>query len=547
MATSGSTQDITRRGFVGAAAGAAAFAGASIACGAAYGSGVSDPSAVEWDEECDVLVAGFGFSGCSAAIEAADNGAKVIVLEKAPEEYAGGNSSCCGGGNNYCDEEHEEEAFLFERQLMPVETVSDDEIRGFCHEMATGTAWKEAHGGEVESTPGTGGRYKNFPHAAGLNWKEYTFQNGFGEWTWISGVAKDDENIEVKYGTPMRKLIFDPETKEVFGAIATDPDGNEIKIKAKRGVVLGTGGFECNKQMLTSYFPPEVPIYTCGTPYNTGDGIDIVEEVGARLRHFSSIEWGCHCCKPASDEMGCAIGMRWHEKEVWADAIMVNAKGRRFVNETAGTYGPDDKSLRPIHDKSQIPEIAFSMEELAYANLPMFMIMDSKKIAAGPIFNGCDENTKVLWAHVRGLYTWSNDNQAEIDRGWIQQADTIEELAEKLGIDPDGLAETIERYNEDAYDGEDTEFEREICLDPIDEGPFYGCELGMSLINTQGGPARDAEHRVLDTDGNPVPRLYAGGEFGSIFGFLYHGAGNVPEAFGTRVAGANAAQAEPWD
>jgi predicted oxidoreductase len=138
------------------------------------------------------------------------------------------------------------------------------------------------------------------------------------------------------------------------------------------------------------------------------------------------------------------------------------------------------------------------------------------------------------------------NNQAEITKGWITEANSIEELAEKLNIDPAGLKATVEAYDAACASGNDAEFGRTEVLSPIGSGPFYGCEMGLGIINTQGGPARDAAHHVLDWDNKPIPRLYAAGEFGSIYVFLYQGAGNVSETLGGRVAGANAAVEQPW-
>ena len=174
------------------------------------------------------------------------------------------------------------------------------------------------------------------------------------------------------------------------------------------------------------------------------------------------------------------------------------------------------------------------------------MVFDETRRAAGPLCQLASSTSGQSWCGVFKNYSWSDDNQAEIDKGWILKADTIEELAEKAGIDPAALRETVDTWNKMVADGVDTQFERHTQLTPVANPPFYLTEMALSYINTQGGPDRDGEHRVLNWEGEPIPRLYAGGEFGSIYGFLYQGAGNVPEALGTRVAGENAAAAEPW-
>ena len=159
---------------------------------------------------------------------------------------------------------------------------------------------------------------------------------------------------------------------------------------------------------------------------------------------------------------------------------------------------------------------------------------------------------------------WSDDNLEEIEKGWAVQADTVAELAEKLGIDPDTLVATVDKWNADIIAGEDTLFGRPIenvkntaylaqdndnaSSAPLDTPPFYAVAQYPTLLNTQGGPRRNVEAQVLDVFGEPIPRLYSSGELGSLWGLIYQGAGNNAEAlvFG-RIAGANAAALENWD
>lgn len=236
--------------------------------------------------------------------------------------------------------------------------------------------------------------------------------------------------------------------------------------------------------------------------------------------------------------------MTWTNMESWNNAIMVNDQGKRFVNEAAGTVA-NRAILRPLHDKSQIPEIAFSMETLRYTNLPFFMIFDETRRAKGPIMTAATEDSGNHWTRLKSWYTWSADNLAEIEKGWVIKADTLDELAQKLNIDAVGLTATVEAYNAACTAASGDEFGRTACLTPIAAPPYYATELALSIINTQGGPARDAEHHVLNTKGEPIPRLYSGGEFGSIYTWLYQGAGNLGEAMGCRVAGTNVAAETP--
>jgi succinate dehydrogenase/fumarate reductase flavoprotein subunit len=150
---------------------------------------------------------------------------------------------------------------------------------------------------------------------------------------------------------------------------------------------------------------------------------------------------------------------------------------------------------------------------------------------------------------VHKLYKWSEDNSREIEKGWIVKGDTIGELAEKLGIEAQGLAETVEKFNAFCERSSDPEFKRgPNSMSPLQSPPFYGTELGLNIINTQGGPAHNARCQVIGGNNEPIPKLYAAGELGSFFGHLYQGGSNFPEAlaFG-RIAGKNAALEVPWE
>lgn len=537
---------VTRRNFVAGSAVAASAAFIAAFGKKAYAEAAEVPET--WDLEADVVVIGFGGSGACAAVGASEAGASVILLEKANEDDAGGNFSVCGGGAVLANPDDPEMAKNFLLYQLP-DTASEDEVETFVEESLATPDWLEEHdfdGSISWDDEGGGSMYPDNEYAHGFNGMVSGNGGGAGLYAWIKGIVDADSNIEVHYETPAVKLIFDSETKEVYGVQAMNADDEIVNVCAKKAVVMCCGGFENNHEMLTAYYPPEVPIYPCGTPYNTGDGVEMIHEIGAKQRGYGSVEWGCHCCKPASEEVGVACGLSFMGHDIWANAIMVNDQGERFVNEASSSVTSYPSVLRPLHDKSQLPELAFSMDTVSYTNLPMYMICDQSKIDAGAMFNACDEDATNHWAHIHDYYTWSNDNQDEIEKGWITKADTLEELAEQLGIDPDGLVATVEKYNAYCESGTDEDFGRTDALEPIATAPYYGCELGLGLINTQGGPVRNGKYQVIGYDDEPIARLYAGGEFGSMYQWLYQGAGNVAECLNSRGAGENAAAEEAW-
>ena len=119
------------------------------------------------------------------------------------------------------------------------------------------------------------------------------------------------------------------------------------------------------------------------------------------------------------------------------------------------------------------------------------------------------------------LCSWSDDNSEELERGWIKCADTLRELAVRLGMDPQTLIETISNYNLYCKHGEDAECNRQPdTLIPLDKPPYYAVELWPGGANTQGGPRRNGRAQVLRADGTPITRLYSAGEMGSIYGML---------------------------
>ena len=134
--------------------------------------------------------------------------------------------------------------------------------------------------------------------------------------------------------------------------------------------------------------------------------------------------------------------------------------------------------------------------------------------------------------------------------GWIERANTIKQLAEKTKVPPVALEETVSKYNEACSRNKDAEFGRDKdWLIPVKTPPFYATELCEPIINTQGGPKHNAKAQVLDKDDKPIPRLYAAGELGSVFGPLYGpGGNNLPEAFAFgRIAGEQVAALTPWE
>jgi succinate dehydrogenase/fumarate reductase flavoprotein subunit len=248
----------------------------------------------------------------------------------------------------------------------------------------------------------------------------------------------------------------------------------------------------------------------------------MAQELGADLWHMSGVSCGIGYKFPEFD-MPMGIGIRTGEY------IYVDQNGKRFMDEA-------DIDVHAMAFEFSY----FDHKTLTYPRIPAYLIFDETTRGAGRLIGWCP-------GAAMDYYEWSQDNSAEIERGWIKTAQTIRDLAPQIGLEPGTLQETVSTYNMYCIGGYDPEFgRRQETLSPIRKPPFYAVAVWPCLLNTQGGPRRNAKAQVLDVNGEPIKRLYSAGELGSIFNTLYPGAGNISEclSFG-RIAGRNAAKEEP--
>jgi len=489
----------------------------------------------EWDVQADVVIVGYGAAGANAAIAAHDAGAEVLILEKMP--IAGGNSGVSAGAmlipENLADAIHYYRALSFG-------TVDEDLIRGFAEAMVGIPELLTTLGAEftvLRKDP------PYFPALLSSKIRRIQFNpTGLMGFKFLSDLV-EKRRIKTMFKIQVQALVQIPGTKEVIG-VEAESAGKKIYIRAKKGVILACGGYEYNPEMIGYFNFPGLTefIYPWGNPGNTGDGIKMALEAGAALWHTASIEWGAFCAKAPSREFGMAVGLGMGRAMPEGSFLFVNRYGKRFMKE--------DKNL--IHRKDPLEVLYFDHERAEYPNLPAYIIFDESYRRSGPIactlkfFEGL-WGGPVGYPMIHKVHEWSNDNSLEIEKGWIIKADTIHDLAMKINVDPPGLKETIKKFKSYCVGGKDPEFDRpENSLAPIETPPYYALELALSLVNTQGGPKHNRHCQVLDFDNHPIPRLYAAGELGSFFGFLYQGGNNYPEAwaFG-QIAGKRAAAEKP--
>ncbi|MBI2872437.1 MAG: FAD-binding protein [Chloroflexi bacterium] len=493
-----------------------------------------------WHAGADVVVVGYGGAGAVAAVTAHDTGAEVLVLEKQPAESHVSNTSMSGG--NFISPSDVKGVEEYQRTLCRASKemywTDMESIRVWAEYTCQNRQWVQQMGGKVRPWPGVGGSHREVP---GNELIQYCYfeNDGPGFMAFLKGLVSQ-RGIQVLHGVQANRLIRN-QHGEVIGVAARGPDGKYMNIRAARAVILATGGFEFDEQMKLQFLRC-YPFYFDGAPANTGDGVRMAMGVGADLWHMNCASAG-FTMKFQEMPFAFAPSVRRGRLETsegrdpepgrstaTCGYVIVDKGGRRFTNE----------NFKQHHVNYELG--LYESRGLRYPRIPAYWIMDQRRMADGPL-----PNTRHGSAGPGGFYRWSEDNSQEIERGWIARAETVRDLAERLGIEPARLQRTVESYNSYCRNGSDAEFRRRPeSLVLLDTPPYYAVTLWPGGPNTQGGPRRNPKSQVMGVDGEPIPGLYAIGELGSVFGMLYTGGGNLAECISSgRIAGEQAAREKP--
>jgi succinate dehydrogenase/fumarate reductase flavoprotein subunit len=277
-------------------------------------------------------------------------------------------------------------------------------------------------------------------------------------------------------------------------------EGADVWLGARRGVVLACGGFEWNAEMIRGFIGYDIGALS--PPNNVGDGLAMAMEAGARLANMNSY-WGT----PVMFDPGIVRdGKPVPQFEGGRNSpgnIVVNRHGVRFANE--GLPYNDFPKAFGIFDPTAIE---FPNEA------PAWMIFD----------HGLKESTQIL-SIVPGRPA----------PDWVPQAPTIRQLAQRIGVDPDTLEATVDRFNKFAAAGEDPDFGRHRValmgvppLRPVDQAPFYALQMYPGALGTNGGPKLNGSGQVISQRGGPIPGLYAAGNTAAnVFGWAYPSGGGT--------------------
>ncbi|ETT46695.1 flavocytochrome c [Paenibacillus sp. FSL P4-0338] len=410
-------------------------------------------------ESTDIVIIGGGGAGMTAAIEAHNQGAKVILIEKMP--MLGGNTVRAEGGLNAAgtpyqaaDGIKDSPELHFEDTMKGGKNLNNPElVRTLTNGAAASVEWLKENGAELSEVGRAGGASVNRIHRPAGG-------EAAGNFIVVALKKKLEEyKIDVRLRTTADEIVKNKDGM-VTGVKVTDKDGKQYTISAN-SVILAAGGFGANMDMIKGYQPKLEGFSTTNHPGATGDGTTMAEKIGAKLVDMKEIQ--IHPTTIPNQGVLITEGVRGD------GAILVNSEGKRFTNELLTR---DVVSQNILAQSGKVAYLIFNDELRA-------------NLKATEVYFGMD---------------------------LVKEAATPEELAAQIGVDGKALADTLNTYNGFVASGKDTEFERPDLELSFEKGKYYAIQVTPGIHHTMGGVAINTQAQVLDTKDQVIAGLYAAGE-----------------------------------
>lgn len=476
------------------------------------GSGVAHATqkSMKWDKTTDVLIFGAGQAGLCASMAAREAGADVILCEKGA--FCGGHTGMSGSGYYIGGTEIQKKAGIedsveinwkdtVDRGLKTYRFIKRETAvpRRVYDEGVAGMQWLQKHGVKFMPNPVQGIGNRKRVHYVAPGYKK-------GSPVLIQTLLGEAKKLGATVETEMALVALITETGlptlgvRVVGAQVKNADGKLLNIRAKKGVVLATGGFANSPELVKRFHPYLAGVPSLGSKLNTGDGIVAALNLGANMI-VETNGFGMNMLFVGTHK-GQSMGLPMTE----APLIVVSKKGQRFEDESKGYLAACHKMT-----EKGIKIANWVFDDKSYQQF--------KDTCLKPMF------------------------ETEV----VNKYDSIDALAKGEGIDVKALKETVERYNRDVAAGKDSVMGRTKLLQTIDKPPFYAFECGPKIYTSYSGIEIDREAHVLDTRGKVIPGLYAAGDVAGHIAYQCNlGGGGISgismaTVYG-KVAGTNAAK-----
>ncbi len=406
----------------------------------------------------DVVVIGAGGAGMSAALTAKESGASVVILEK--EAMAGGNTTRATGGMNAAESKFQAAAGIKDsKELFAQETIKGGHdkndkalVKYLADHSAEAIDWLDKLGMPLSNVTFSGG----FSVARIHRPKDGSAVGNFLVEHFVEKLK--EREIPLFLNTRATELLRD-EKGNVVGVKAVGPEG-EMTLHAK-SVILATGGFGANLEMVSKLKPELKGFVTTNTKGAEGDGLTMAEKLGAATVDLDQIQIHPTVEQSTSDLITEALRGE--------GAILVNLEGKRFINEM---------ETRDV----------VSQAELKQKESSVYILFDQK----------VRDNNKAVEKYIK--------------KGYTLEGESLETLAKEMKVDPETLVTTLKTYNQAVATGKDSEFGRSTGLKPIDQAKFYAIRVAPGIHHTMGGLKINTETLVLDKEGKAIPGLFAAGE-----------------------------------